>query len=133
MEAVLSKAEYYLLRPRLLSSGAAYLGGFSYSLGTLIESFKSGHHFYFDEFGGFKKMYLVATAGSPLSGINGSTFWCADKRKIVHFKPGKGIGLPKPFIRSFMKFSEMVKQWPNQNIDFQDQAIERLIHEIKTS
>ena len=133
MEAVLGKAEYYLLRPQMLSSGAAYGGGFSYSLGALIESFKSGNHFYFDEFGGFKKMYLVATSGSPLSGSHGSTFWCAEDRKIVHFKSGEGPGLPKPFISSLKKFSEMLKPASTQQIDFQDQAIERLIQEIKTS
>ena len=133
MDVVLSKAEYYLLRPQMLNSGGAYIGGFSYSLGALIESFKSGHHFYFDEFGGFKKMYLVATAGSPLSGSHGSTFWCAEERKIVRFKPGKGPGLPNGLSSSLKKLSEMLKPASSKHIDFQDQAFERLIQEIKTS
>jgi len=128
-ELVLSKAEYYLLRPDYLTSGGAYIGGFSYSLGALIDSFKSGKHFFFEELGGFKKMYLIQLGGSPLSGAYIATFWADEERKIVRLGSGKGISFPMPFSVILNEFRSMVSGVANI-IDFQDQAIEKLVKEI---
>jgi len=130
-EVVLKRAEYYLLRPDMLLSGAAYSGGFSYSLGALIESMNSGQHFFFEEFGGFKKMYLISTSGSPLSGGHTSIFWCAEENRLIQFRTGEGPGLPKPFLDSYRRFTEMVNPGSQLSIDFEDQAIEQLIKELK--
>lgn len=129
-EIVLTRAEYYLLQPEMLESGAMYLGGFSYSLGALIESFNSGNHFFFDEFGGYKKMYLISLKGSPLSGSHHKTFWCAEENRIIYSANEKGLKLPPPFYTSLLRFKKMMDDGPKLYLDFQDQAIEQLIKEL---
>jgi hypothetical protein len=77
---VLSRAEYYLLAPRALTSGAAYMGGFYYSLGALFDAIaqkKPG--LYFEELAGHRDLFLVSISGSPLSGIHCSTFWSEER------------------------------------------------------
>ena len=128
-ELVLSKAEYYLLRPRYLTSGGAYIGGFSYSLGALIDSFTSGEHFFFEELSGFKKMYLIKIVGSPLSGAYSATFWADEERKIVSLGSGNGISFPMPFTEVLKEFRGMVSGVANC-IDFEDQVIEQLVKEM---
>jgi hypothetical protein len=44
---VLSKAEYYLLRPSLLVSGGIFIAGFIYTLGALFEAIENGTYVYF--------------------------------------------------------------------------------------
>lgn len=127
---VLTKPEYYLMRPRLLTSGAAYLGGFDYTLGGLIESFNSGNHFYFDQFSGYKKMFLIHMSGSPLSGCHASAFWSDENKEVIWFGVGQGEGLPSPFFATLKKFRAMVSGI-DVRIDFQDIALENLISEIK--
>jgi hypothetical protein len=51
---VLSKAEYYLLRPSLLVSGGIFIAGFIYTLGSLFEAIENGTHIYFGKLEGFK-------------------------------------------------------------------------------
>jgi hypothetical protein len=81
-----NKAEYYLLKPSSLSTGFIYTGGINYSLGSLFESFESGNHPYYEEFCGFKKMYLVSMAASQLSGtIFNATFWADETKELVSF------------------------------------------------
>jgi hypothetical protein len=129
-DIVLSRAEYFLLRPSLLTCGLAYHGSFDYPLGTLIESFNSGKHFYFDEFAGFKKMYLISTSGSPLSGCHCSIFWCEKESRLIFFSTGEGPGLPKSFLETFLSFRKMVDVGNYMRIDFEDRAIELLMNEI---
>jgi hypothetical protein len=124
----LSKPEYYHLRPDLLQSGGSFVGGFGYSLGTLFDSFKSGNHFYFDEVGVYKKLYLISMAGSVLSGVNNTMFWSDDINEIVNFNSNDSP-LPKPFAHSLMEFEKMVRG-TLANIDCQDKVVEQLIKEI---
>lgn len=129
-DVVLSKAEFFLLRPKLLTSGSAYMGSFDYPLGALLESFTSGSQFFFDEFAGFKKMYLISISGSPLSGRQSSLFWCEEESRIISFRTGKGPGLPNTFLESFRGFYKIVAAVSYIHIDFEDHAIELLINEI---
>jgi hypothetical protein len=129
-DVVLSKAEFFLLRPELLTSGSAYIGSCSYPLGALFESITSGSQFYFDEFAGFKKMYLISISGSPLSGRQNSLFWCEEESRIISFGVGKGPGLPKKFLESYRSFYKLVAAVSYIHIDFEDHAIEQLIKEL---
>ena len=108
-ELVLSKKEYYLLSPIQLTSGGAYIGGFSYKLGELFDSFESGGHFYYEEFGGFKKMYLVSTQGSPLSGTHTFVFWSEKERRIIKRDECHG-SLPRPWAESYGRFMKILKR-----------------------
>ncbi|NLA23449.1 MAG: hypothetical protein GX879_00625, partial [Bacteroidales bacterium] len=84
--AVLNKAEYYLLKPKILTIGFMYTVSVNYNLGSLFESFESGNHIYYDEFCGYRKMYLISMAASPLSGtIFKAIFWSDDKNEFIEF------------------------------------------------
>lgn len=132
---VLTKAEYYLLRPYDLSTGFMYSGGISYSLGNLFESFESGNHIYYDEFSGYRKMYLVSMAASPLSGaIYKAIFWSDESNELVNF--GYQVADPKPKLPGNFGIAEgrsLMEMLRNKEmvIDRQDEAISNLINEIK--
>lgn len=126
---VLNRAEYYLLNPSSLSSGFMYTGGINFTLGKLFESFESGNHIYYAEFCGYKKMYLVSMAASPLSGtIYKAIFWSDESNEFVRFDSKSN--LPKNFgiaagraLIEMLRGNEMV-------IDRQDKALNNLINEI---
>jgi len=125
-DLVLSKAEYYIMRPDILSSGSMYLGGFYYSLGSLFESIESGKHIYFDEIAGHEKLYLVSMVNSPLSGtIYKALFWSEQEKKMVRLEE-KLSGVEIRFIREFKKMVE----FSNIPIDYQSKAIQQLVNEI---
>jgi hypothetical protein len=131
---VLNKAEYYLLKPSSLSTGFMYTGGIQYSLGCLFESFESGNHIYYDEFCGYKKMYLVSMSASPLSGtIFNTTFWSDENNEFVNFTNLELHSEPKPpnnFGTTSGRALINMLRCNEINIDRQDKAIKELINEI---
>ncbi len=129
---VLNRAEYYLLKPRILSTGFMYTGGKTYTLGNLVESFESGNHIYYDEFCGYEKMYLVSMAASPLSGtIFKAIFWSDKTNEFVRFN--QESKLPHYFNTSVgWSLFNMLKS-EDINIDRQDKAIKKLINEINAA
>jgi hypothetical protein len=131
---VLNKAEYYLIKPSLLSTGFLYTGGIGFSLGKLFESFESGNHIYYDVFCGYRKMYLVSMAASRISGtIFSAIFWSDESNEFVSmtnqkhdFKPQ----LPSDYGTSDGKDLMKMLGGKELAIDRQDRAIENLIDEI---
>jgi hypothetical protein len=81
----------YCIRPKLLKSGGAYIGGFSYSLGELFESMENGGHYFLDEFHGYKALFLISVSGSPLSGSHSSIFWSDHSKEFVRFTPSQSL------------------------------------------
>ncbi len=131
-DLVVNKAEYYLLKPSSLAIGMLYAGGGSYSLGSLLESFDSGDHIYYDDF--HKGMYLVSMVASPLSGsVYTSTFWSEATEEFVHFdsRTKDSIQFPKGF--GINTGREQLRRLKRDEIiiDRQDVAISNLIAEIK--
>jgi hypothetical protein len=126
---VLNKAEYYLLKPSILSTGFMYTGGKTYTLGNLVESFESGNHIYYDEFCGYEKMFLISMAASPLSGtIFNAIFWSEKTNEFVRFNTESKF--PKYFNTSVgWSLFNMLKS-EDIKIDRQDIAIKNLIKEI---
>ena len=126
-QIVLSKAEYYLLRPSLLTSGGAHIGGSIYTLGALFEAIENGTHIYFEKLEGFKKLHLISITGSPLSGSISALFWSDETHKFVHSREIND----NPAV-NFSLLSEFRKlQNIPYNIDFADMAMEQLLNEIK--
>jgi hypothetical protein len=126
---VLNKAEYYLLKPSILSTGFMYTGGKTFTLGNLVESFESGNHIYYDEFCGYEKMYLVSMAASPLSGtIFNAIFWSDKTNEFVRFNQESKF--PKYFNTSVGGSLFKMLKSEDINIDRQDEAIKKLINEI---
>ena len=126
---VMNNPEYYLLRPKSLTSGFIYGSGISYNLGKLFESFESGNHVYYDDFCGYKKMYLVSMAASPLSGtLFRVVFWSDYTNEFVHFNSESNF--PKNFgTAQGRALIEMLSEHYTVNLR-QDVAIKKLIDEI---
>jgi hypothetical protein len=83
---VISKEEYYLLRPSLLVSGGIFIGGSIYTLGALFEAIENGTHIYFEKLEVYKKLHLISITGSPLSGNISAVFWSDPTHKFVHLR-----------------------------------------------
>ena len=126
---VLNKAEYYLLKPSSLSTGFMYSGGINYSLGKLFESFESGNHIYFEELCGYKKMYLLTMAASPLSGTIYKTTFCFFFSNEILIFNSKSIFNDNLSTRQGWELLRML-QGEEITIDRQDKAIINLINEI---
>ena len=125
---VLSRAEYYLLAPRALSSGGAYMGGFNYSLGALFEAMEQKTPgVYFEELAGQRDLYLVTTAGSPLSGIHKSTFWSEEQGFIS--LSSTDCRLPGGFLAALRAFKGVVER-TGVGFTYQDEAFEQLLGEL---
>ena len=125
---VLSRAEYYLLAPRALTSGGAYMGGFNYSLGALFEAVaqkKSG--VYFEELAGHRDLYLVTTSGSPLSGVHNSLFW-SDEQGFLSLS-SSDCRLPGGFLAALRAFKAVVEQG-GFGFTYQAEALEQLLVEL---
>ena len=108
-QTLLSRGEYYSLSPDRLQSGAAYIGGFFYSLGALFEAFEEKvPGVYYEKFAGHRELYLVALSGSPLSGSHNSLFWSDEQQQFPQIC-SYGRNLPGGFYGSLCKFKDAVK------------------------
>jgi len=128
-KVVLKKPEYFLLRPTPLTSGGMFTQGFTYALGSLVESIESGNHTRFEEFYGHRDLYLLKCSGSELSGSFWAIFWSDYSSKIVEFSSRKGHSLPMSYISLLKDFKSKVTG-VEIRIDFQDEAMEQLINEV---
>jgi len=127
---VMSRAEYYLLTPSILDSGAAYIGKVHYTLGSLMEAWEHFPELYFPEFDKHKEMYLLSLFGTPLSGINIKSFWCKADGRVIHYgKNGPRLS-DKLFIDSFRFFKKAVESENYCKLDFQDVILNQLLDEI---
>jgi len=125
---VLSRAEYFLLAPRALSSGGAYLGGFYYSLGALFDAIaQKTPGVYFEELAGHRDLYLVTTAGSPLSGVHNSTFWSEEQGFLT--LSSSDCRLPGGFLAALRTFKAVVERG-GIGFTYQDEALEQLLGEL---
>lgn len=126
---VLSRGEYYLLSPDLLCSGGAYIGGFKYSLGVLLEAMEEkAKGVYFEEFAGYRELYLVSLTGSPLSGIHDSLFWSEEQQQLIRITSSQ-CRLPGGFMTSIRTFKEAVSQGLGE-FTYQGEALEQLLGEL---
>lgn len=128
-QQILSRGEYYLLSPDLLCSGGAYIGGFRYSLGALLEAMEEkAKGVYFEEFAGYRELYLVSLTGSPLSGIHDSLFWSEEQQQLIRITSSQ-YRLSGGFMSSIRAFKEAVNQGLG-GITYQGEALEQLLGEL---
>ena len=128
-EVVLTKAEYYLLRPNELHSIAGWGRSISYSLGALIESMLSGNHYYFEEFETYQKMYLISIKRNTINGIVRSEYWCSEENKIVSFSSQKNKNMLSEWNNEFF-FIEKMPKVSRASVGLKDKAIEQLINQL---
>ena len=125
---ILNRAEYYLLAPRALTSGAAYMGGFNYSLGALFEAMEQkAAGVYFEELAGHRELYLVSLSGSPLSGIHRSHFWSEEQGFLS--LSSTDCRLPGGFMSTLRAFKAELGQ-SSMGFTYQDEAFEQLLGEL---
>lgn len=128
-QQVLSRGEYYLLRPDLLHSGGAYIGGFRYSLGSLLEAMEEkAPGVYFEEFAGYRDLYLVCLSGSPLSGVHHSLFWSDEEQQLVRINSTQSR-LPVGFLSAIRAFKEAVNQGSG-GLSYPGEALEQLLRDL---
>jgi hypothetical protein len=126
-QIVISKAEYYLLRPGLLVSGGSFIGGSIYTLGAVFEAIENRTHVYFEKLEGFKKLHLISITGSPLSGRLSALFWSDETHQFVHSREiNDNPALSLSLLSEFRKISNIPYE-----VDFADVAMEQLLNEIK--
>jgi len=133
-ETVFSRAEYFFLRPHCFLA-VRQDGGqkVHVSLGSMLESFVSGNHIYFDTFGGHEKIYLIHIAGSYLSGRYSALFWSAASRSVVYFPTDSMPAIPRGFGYNHMFLEKLARQDAHIRMDFQDKALEKLQTEISAA
>ena len=128
-EVVLTKAEYYLLRPNELHSVVGWGKSISYSLGALIESMLSGNHYYIEEFETYQKMYLISIKRNPINGIVRSLYWCSEQNKVVSFSSQKNKNMPSEWNKEFYNLDNIHKG-SGVSVELKAKAIEQLINEL---
>lgn len=131
MELILTKAEYYMLTPQLCKSGGLWLGEFSYTLGSLVDSIlHNKKHPMYTDIGKYKQLYLIHLTGSPLSGAKSSWLWSVDQQKVISFPSNSKINIPGPFTDPYKKLKKAVES-PVIELDHQDRILQMLLAEIK--
>jgi hypothetical protein len=131
-DLVLSRAEYYLLKPSVLLATLGFEANKHYTLGGLCESIENGNHVHFDEFGGFRDMYLIGMTSSPLSGsVFSANFWSGENGELIRF----GYHPQRPIDLGGKSLGHFIRSLPRNMImiDRQDRAIEQLITEIRAA
>ena len=128
-ELILSRPEFYFLQPSSFTSGRTLGPVFSFCLGTLIESIKSGSHYHIDSFLGHQNLFLVSVRGSLLSGTFCSTFWSETENEIITFNSHESQLLPYSFSEIVSNYRELMKEEIKIEIDFQVEALQLLLAE----
>jgi len=112
-----------------LRSGGAYIGGFRYSLGALLEAMEEkAPGVYFEEFAGHRDLYLVCLSGSPLSGMHHSLFWSDELQQFLKIDSSQSR-LPGGFLAAIRAFKEAVNQG-SVGLSFPGEALEQLLGEL---
>lgn len=128
-QTVLSRGEYYSLSPDRLQSGAAYIGGFHYSLGALFEAFEEKvPGVYYERFAEHSSLYLVCLSGSPLSGSHNSLFWSDEHQKFPQIC-SYGRNLPGGFYGAYCKFKDAVKH-EAPRLSYPGEVLAQLLDEL---
>jgi hypothetical protein len=104
------------------------MGGFYYSLGALFDAMEQkAPGVYFEELAGHRHLYLVTTAGSPLSGIHCSHFWSEEQGFLT--LSSTDCRLPGGFLPTLRAFKAVVEQGTIE-FTYQDEALEQLLGEL---
>jgi hypothetical protein len=129
---IFNKAEYYLLKPKLLTSGGSMGGSFNYCLGSLIEAWENSNELYFENIQDHKNLYFIAVSGSPLSGHHICTFWSYDENRLITLDSKEARSVGNSFIDKLKKLKNSINSYNSFSIDFQDVAIKNLLTEIES-
>ncbi len=128
-DLILSKAEYFLMRPYILNCGAMYMGGFTPCLGAVLESWTRSDDltlYDMEEEG----QRLISLRGSPMSGSYSATVW-SEKKQAVDYRNSseRAPALPDRFLFWFKKFMALREKYPIQ-IEADHRAMRQFFEEI---
>lgn len=118
---VLSKAEYYLLRPSFFQFGEI-------TLGELLEGISTQDIPVFEKVDKYESLLLVSINGSPLTGIFSASFWSLKENKFLNLS---NCPLPQHWTYYRDKLVNGGKQNLGISFDFQHLALLNLLTEIE--
>ena len=126
---ILTKPEYFLLKPDLLMSFALYQGAFYTSLGALVQAWVQDEDLHFKSFGDKDDLFLVAVSGSLLTNRYSATFWCRSTGELLNYN-----SLNHPLAKGFKfyldKFKVLNRADLSIKIDFQHEALQALLESL---
>lgn len=126
---VLTKPEYFLLKPDLLKSFDLYQGTFYTSLGALVQAWEQDTDLYFKSFANKDDLFLMAVSGSLLTNRYSSTFWCRSTGELLNYN-SQNHPLPKGFKFYLDKFKVLNRADLSIKIDFQHEALQTLLESL---
>ena len=128
-ELILSKAEYFLMRPYILNCGAVFMGGFIPCIGAVLESWTLSDDltlYDMEEEG----QRLISLRGSPMSGSYSATVWSEKKQAVDYRNSSESApALPDRFMFWFKKFLALRERYPIR-IEADHVAMHQLLAEI---
>jgi hypothetical protein len=127
---VLSKAEYYLIKPKWEYSTCLYRPNVHPTLGQTMECLIHNELTHLSN-GTYRFKHLVTVDGSELQGAVYATYWTGSgftgiRRESAHEELD-------PYPKTYDRLAKLYANPPALNIDFHDLAILDLLNEIKTS
>lgn len=123
-DTVLSNPEFFHIRADVLYCGAAFISGYSYSLGALLECWSTSDDLKISE-----DYHMVTISGSPFSGAFASLIWSDDKNQLMAISSRRGDKLPKNFLWYWKVFKELHIKHPERLIS-NHLAIQKLINSL---
>ncbi len=130
MDLILSKPEYFLMRPDLLGCGVMYMGGFVPCLGSVFESWSQSDHLVLTDIKEAGRQHLISLRGSPMSGSYSATVWSYETKKVTFRNSSENAPtLPHKFMHWAKKFIALNQKYPII-IDADYRAINQLLVEI---
>jgi len=126
-EALLSKAEFFLLRPNKLYNICPYLRPFHLCIGALVLAWEEQPDLYFPFIHGKANCYLMSVSGSVLSGRHSYYLWSETDERIHGFN-----SLKHPLPGNIKRYLDLLRPYDRPEwrhvIDFQGDAIQDLVY-----
>lgn len=128
-ELIFTRAEYFLLKPDLLFSGAIYGGAYRYCIGGLLEFWRTSDCLQISNLDGLPRCYMVRITGSGLTNSRSALLWDVNDHKKISLSNKDSLNLPDGIHYYLKIFSEIDRKYPYK-IDFQLKALEDFLRKV---
>lgn len=128
-DQILTKPEYFLLKPDLLKSSDLYQGAFCTSLGAIVKAWEQDEELHFKSFADKDDLFLLAVSGSLLTNRYSTTFWCRSTGELLNYN-SQNHPLPEGFKYYLDKFKVLNRADLSIKIDFQHEALQTLLESL---
>ncbi len=128
-ELIFTHAEYFLLKPDLLFSGAIWGIACRYCIGGLLESWRSSDCLLMKNLDGLPNCNMVRIIGSGLTNFQYAELWNANEHRLILLSNKYRRELPDGIHKYLKIFAEINKKYPYK-IDFQLKALEDFLSKV---